>query len=151
MIIPFDYGAVLQGRVVLVTGMGRSGTSILADLIASFENVWYLHEPHIMYFAQAIPVDVFRCVVCEDYLFPMLPGTRRQEYLDYIGEQNPIFLIKTCESIANNDRYAEIFPGCRFINIYRAGPDVVSSTVKKGWYTDEYMKERIVDYVDSAR
>lgn len=140
----------MADRVVLVTGMGRSGTSILGDLLSTFERTWYLHEPHIMYFAQTIPIDVFRCVVCEDYLFQAIPGTRRQERLDYIAKENPIFVIKTCESIVNNARYAEIFPRCRFINIYRAGPDVVSSTVAKGWYTDEYMKERIIDYVETS-
>lgn len=46
--LAIDYASIFRNSFVLVSGVSRSGTSILAKIIGSFKHVIYLHEPTIM-------------------------------------------------------------------------------------------------------
>ena len=41
-----------------------------------------------------------------------------------------------------------MFPNPSFIHLIRNGNDVISSTVKRGWYTDFYLNSEIIDWVE---
>ena len=47
------------------------------------------------------------------------------------------------------EKAKEIFPGVRFLHIMRNGFDVIASSIERGWYTDDYMKSAMIDWVES--
>ncbi len=173
-IIPFDYFSLIQDRVLIITGVGRSGTTILGKLIGSFENTWYFFEPAFMKYVT--DPDMMRAIFVEDYLLPLIQGRNinlnpnddsyyghyrdineikllnwklenRTKAIGYLKETKPLIVIKTNE-IADFLRYKDAFPGTRLFHIVRNGNDVIHSALTKGWYSDKYMMNSFVDYVD---
>jgi hypothetical protein len=188
--IPIDYKSIFKDRVLIITGVGRSGTTILGKLIGSMKPTYYLFEPAIMKYMLSIDFDIetgngqkelisaIRGVLLEDYFLPQIQGrnlnhnkkddsyyghyytgtldamwnsydlSRRKDAIKYIEQENPLFIIKTNEFQPLLNIARRIFRGVKFIHIIRNGNDVIQSTLKKGWYSDEYMENQIVDWVE---
>jgi len=174
--IPCDYRSIFKDRVLFITGVGRSGTTILGKVIGSMKPVYYLFEPAIMKYLAPVEGtdDILRGTLFEDYFLPQVHGRntnfnekdwtyslnhfteaeikvrwnldRRSNAMDFIKEENPLYCIKNPEFQPLLDRLDEIFPGCFTLNIFRNGFDVIGSALERGWYTDEYMAGAIIDY-----
>ena len=75
--LSIDYKAIFKDRVVIITGVGRSGTSILGKLLGSMQPSYYLYEPAIL---KLIPGDdehsgkALRAILFEDYFLPLAQG-----------------------------------------------------------------------------
>lgn len=183
LIIPTDYKSIFKDRVLIITGVARSGTSILGKLIGSMSPVHYLFEPTILKWfgiIDAIDVNTIRATILEDYFLPLIQGrslnfnphddsyiynykTRkeiilamknlntRDKALEYINEIKPLFVIKMPDFQPYMETAKQIFPGLRALNIIRNGNDVVNSMVRRGWYTDEYMRNGITEWVVDSR
>lgn len=160
-------------KVVIITGVGRSGTSLVAKLIGSMENTLLLYEPAITKFMLRIPQmdKITRSVLMEDYFIPIVLGrTRnpkpkdesyegnlwfhnlrwqgnRQAAVEWISLANPTFIIKTLETQPLGGRMAQCFPGCRVVNVIRSGNSVIGSSLSKGWYSDQWLEDSIIDHV----
>lgn len=175
-----------KGRIVMLTGAGRSGTSILGKILGSMQHTYYLYEPAIM---KLMPVlcaasdqgarcaSAFRSILFEDYFSQLVHGrnlnwnaaedsyvghympkqevearwsemTRRGEIVDYIKQTKPLFVVKTPEFQSLYAEFDRSFEHNVIIHIIRNGNDVVNSSVNRGWYTDEYMRQSIVDWVE---
>jgi hypothetical protein len=167
--------------MVIITGVGRSGTSLLAKLIGSMANTILLYEPAITKFMLRIPQmdKITRSVLMEDYFIPELIGrslnyrTQDESYfrnfwlnnedgynsgflsrrhaIGWINAKNPTFIIKTLETQPLIPRMRVCFPGCQVVNIIRNGNSVIGSTLNKGWYTDEWLNGSIIDHVARHR
>ena len=75
MKIPLDYETVLQDRVIIITGAGRSGTTILGKLIGSMDPAFYFFEPTIVKFGYMhCDLDALRAIFVEDYVLPLIQG-----------------------------------------------------------------------------
>jgi len=162
--IPTDYEAMFRDRLLIITGIGRSGTTILGKLIGSMSPVYYLFEPAIFKYHN----EPDRDVLFEDYFLPLVQGrnlnpnkkddswwghyythedikwahknlSSRKDAIAYVREVRPLFVVKS------NDRI-NYPPNATVLHIAREALSVVRSMVKKGWYTDEYMQS-VVDYV----
>ena len=81
--IPTNYEALFRDRLLIITGVGRSGTSILGKLIGSMTPVYYLYEPAICKYmafddshgAECKHMDeAFRAILFEDYFLPLVQG-----------------------------------------------------------------------------
>lgn len=82
--LPFDYESVFQKKILFITGVGRSGTTILGKLIGSFKNTYYLFEPaavRLLLFLQAKRIiDKRLCsllvqsLLFEDYFLQVIHG-----------------------------------------------------------------------------
>lgn len=183
--LPIDVPGRYAGRVVMLTGVGRSGTSILGKLVGSMAPTFYLFEPAIMKLLPALSVldrrgeraygSVLRAVLFEDYILQMVHGRslnfnsrddscvdnymsredieyrwkilrRRGDAIDYFEQSGAKIIIKTPEFMPLLESINVIFDGVKVINITRNGNDVVTSSVSRGWYTDDYMVEKIVDW-----
>ncbi len=161
--IPMDYSAIFKDRLLIITGVGRSGTTILGKLIGSMTPVYYLFEPAIMkYHAMD---DQLLAILFEDYFLPIIQGrnlnpsvhddsfwghyysqaeiryahrklSKREDALKFVADIQPLFVIKSNEI----EQFSE---GAKVLHIVRDGRDVVNSSVAHGWYTDEYMKTAI--------
>lgn len=163
MKIPMDYKAIFKDRLLVITGVGRSGTTILGKLIGSMIPVYYLFEPAIMkYHAMD---DQLLAILLEDYFLPIIQGrnlnpsihddsywghyyslaeiryahrklSKRGDALKFVADIQPLFVIKSNEI----EQFPEV---AKVLHIVRDGRDVVNSSVAHGWYTDKYMETAI--------
>ena len=46
MELPPNYDEIFKNKLVIITGAGRSGTTILGKIVGSFSNTHYCYEPH---------------------------------------------------------------------------------------------------------
>lgn len=119
--------------VFFVTGMGRSGTRLLAELLDEPGSTAVYHEP-----------------VAED--FDALARARHsrsaaREYVESFRKKRIYCRLKgrdpaTYGEVNSNLRYhlpvlAAAFPGCRLLHLVRDGRDVVRSLMARRHYTDE--------------
>ena len=75
MKLSIDYKAIFKDRVVIITGVGRSGTSILGKLLGSMQPSHYLYEPAILKLMPAIAGDnELGAILFEDYFLPLVQG-----------------------------------------------------------------------------
>ena len=165
MNLPIDYKKLLTNRVIIITGAGRSGTTILGKIIGSMEPAYYLFEPSIMKFCR--DTETLRATIFEDYWLLQVQGRNlnlNNEDDSYIGNYGSVtgftirhdaieechfskLVIKLSEYQPKFDSAREVFPGCKFVHIVRNGNDVVDSMCQRGWYTDEYMRTGFLDWV----
>ena len=69
----------------------------------------------------------------------------RSDALEYIKENNPKFILKHTE-FQHLFEYAQThWPGVKYVIVYRNGCDVVSSAVRRGWFTDEWCNNDIIE------
>ena len=174
--IPFVgfYEELFTNSVTIITGCGRSGTSILGKLIGSMNGVEYLFEPTTPKFANVEPV-LCRSLMFEDFVLPALQGRnvnidggtesytgyyetdeslrlkwenkRRIDILPKILNKKPQLVLKLTEMQGMLGHLNTTFPGVRMIHIIRNGIDVIQSMMKPNWYTDSYMQTNSVDWV----
>jgi len=165
--IPTDYESLFRDRLLIITGVGRSGTTILGKLIGSMSPVYYLFEPAIFKYHDEPDLGV----LFEDYFLPLVQGrnlnpnkkddswyghyysekdirwahenlSSRKSALDYVREVRPLFVVKS------NDR-VEFPKHTKVLVIFRETTDVIKSSIAKGWYSDEYM-ESIIELVNEG-
>lgn len=135
---------------IIITGVGRSGTTILGRILESLENTFVLYEPVLPKYLMRYPTldKAFRAILMEDYFMPMvLPGERRKKKVLWLNGNNPRFILKTLESQFLIGRMRQIFPKAIIINAIRNGYDVIGSSVNRGWYTDDYLEHSLIDHV----
>lgn len=83
-VLPCDDPEIFRDRLLVITGVGRSGTSILGKLIASHEDVFYLYEPAafrlLAFLAQqdeprrVVHSQLLRSVLFEDFFLQVIHG-----------------------------------------------------------------------------
>lgn len=160
-----DYQKYLRNRVIIISGVGRSGTTILGKLLGSAKNTHYFFEPAIMKYMYNSKQD-FLGVLFEDYLLPAVQGrnininqrdwsyygnyqtksdlcsrfklNRRSEALEYLEQSEPYFVFKCNEAQYLYETYNNIFEQLRIIHINRNMIEVVSSMMERGWFKDDY-------------
>jgi hypothetical protein len=176
---------LLGGRLVVITGVGRSGTTVLGKLVGSMDPAIYLFEPaafkYLPFLLHADPAqsgayaEMIRSLVTEDYLLPAAQGrslnwnpredsyvghylpeeevrrrwrelSRRSEVLRFLRHRPPMWVVKTTEYQTLFDATRAVFAGARFVQAVRNGGEVVSSALKRGWYSDEYLNRALVDW-----
>ena len=167
MRLTIDYKKLLTDRVIIITGAGRSGTSILGKVVGSMEPAYYLFEPSIMKFCNDL--NTLRATIFEDYWLLQVQGRNRNNNTEddsYYNNYNASssltnrndaieecyfskLVIKLTEYQPMFGRMRHVFPGCKFVHIIRDGNDVVDSMCRRGWYTDDYMKTGFLDWVDN--
>ena len=81
---PTEYLGVLENNIVIVTGVGKSGTTIAALLMCSCSPTYHIYEPVLL---KAIPPDldiginfVTRVALLYDYIIPIARGMRICDY-----------------------------------------------------------------------
>lgn len=165
---------LFKNRLVIITGVGRSGTTILGKVIGSMQPCFYLFEPALLKYLSSFPYsEVFTKILFEDYFLPLIHGRgnlnvnewsymgnyepvqkindrqkrlqRRSDAIYYVKLNNPLWVIKSNE-FQHLMSFARVhFHNPRYIHIIRNGYDVVRSAVSRGWYTDDYCNNDIVE------
>ncbi|MEF8847729.1 MAG: sulfotransferase [Candidatus Thermoplasmatota archaeon] len=70
---------------------------------------------------------------------------RRRDVLDYLERNDILFVIKIPNLQPCMKTLKKMFPKIKFIHMVRNGNDVISSSMKRGFYTREYLNNRNVD------
>jgi len=169
-----NYKELFKDRVIIITGAGRSGTTIAGKIIGSMSPAYYLFEPAIMKLMwpeSDNSAEAFRATLFEDYFSPVIQGRgnsneaddsfqgnylenvvlwqknmrRRNDVMELIAEERPYFIIKNPEFQPNIERARMVFPGCKFVHLVRNGIDVVQSSMGRGWYTDDYCNNGMIE------
>lgn len=102
-LIPTDYEAVFRDRTLIITGVGRSGTSVLGKLVGSLAGAFYLYEPAAMklvpFLAHVDPTNaaaygqLARALFFEDHFLQLVHGrtlnfnTRDESYVGNYMEE----------------------------------------------------------------
>jgi len=160
-----NYKKLFTNNVLYITGVGRSGTTILGQIIASMRPVYYLFEPSILRPPLNNDYETLRRNLFEDYFLNEICGRvnpspmdwtywknhmvlselkRRQslygrsDAINHIKQEKPLFVIKNPEAQHQMNELNDIFPGIRFIHILRNGLDVIGSSLQRGWFVDDY-------------
>jgi hypothetical protein len=165
---------LFKDKTVIITGVGRSGTTILGKIIGSMDPVFYLFEPALTKYIASFPYsDIFCKILFEDYFLGLVHGRgnmnphdwsyagnheeldsiryrrarlrRRSDALEWIQKNQPLWVIKNPEFTHLMEYAHTHFPGIRYLHILRNGLDVVRSSMERGWYTDKYCNEDIVE------
>lgn len=178
-VIPFGqfYYKIFKDHFLVITGAGRSGTSVLGRLIGSMDRVCYLFEPTApKYLFQP---ELIRAVMFEDHYLPMLQGRnlnmdrtteswsgytidenlvkkrwknqRRVKVLDLLFKKPHLFAVKLTEWQGMYGQMKDEFPGCKYIHIVRNGNHVIQSAMRPQWYSDFYCHYSIVDWVEQRQ
>jgi len=165
---------IFKDKTVIITGIGRSGTSLVGQVIGSMRPVFYLFEPAITKYLTSFPYsEIFTKILFEDYFLPLIHGRgnmndldlsyvgnyepiadirarqinlqRRSDAIEYIEKVKPFWVIKHTEFHYLYEFAHAHFPGVRYINVFRNGLNVVSSAIGRGWFTDQFCNEDIVE------
>lgn len=117
---------------LFVVGCGRSGTTILGNLIGIHPAVTYLNEPYHLWAAVSPRLDVTNLHVrVEPQLCWTDPATddERKRFLRVFGPlgRERRLVEKTPHNIYRVDWIRSILPEARFVNIRRSGVEVVRS------------------------
>jgi hypothetical protein len=163
---------LFKNKTVIITGVGRSGTTILGKLVGSMAPSFNLFEPALMKYISSFPYsDIFTKILFEDYFLPLIHGRgnqnvtdwsymgnyepigdvfdrqhnlkRRSDALDYIKEKDPTWIIKTNEFSHLMSFANAHFPGVRYIHIIRNGHDVIRSSL------DDYNGVKVPHFIGS--
>jgi hypothetical protein len=133
-----------------------------------------LFEPAIMKFMASFPYsDVFTRILFEDYFLNLVHGRgnmnskdwscmtnyesytainkrqkalrRRSDAIKYIKDINPWWVLKTLEFGHLMELAHTHFKGVHYIHIIRDGRQVIRSSMERGWYTDDFCNNDIVE------
>jgi hypothetical protein len=171
--------------MVIISGLSRSGTSILSKIVGSFKDVLTLHEPLILRYLPTLAQNnlmnfklsshLLKGVLFEDYYLQILQGRRvnfrpsdnsyfgnyerltdvkrrwvryrrRSDVLKDLNDGKYTFALKISELQSLYPVLERIFKGVKFIEIVRNGQEVISSSLKRGWYTDDYLNARMNEW-----
>lgn len=187
LVLSPDYEKIFKNRLVLITGVSRSGTSTLGKIVGSMKNVIYLFEPFIMLLLPILAKDGFmdfkivsqllKGILFEDYYLHSIHGRnlnfkksdisfienyqpldkvkerwlkyeRRKDVLEDVYNGKFIFVLKVTNQIQPLlSTLEKMFEGIKIIHIIRNGNEVISSSLRRGWYSDEYLNHHIIQWM----
>ena len=165
---------LLKDKLIVITGFGRSGTTILGKVMGSMDNAVYSFESAIM---KTLPeffhYDVPAKLLMETHFLPEIQGRGNQNrcddsytlnYMDgalidkncnflrrrkdaekFLADNDYKFIVKNTMLQYQMGQMGLFFPGVRFVHIIRNGLDAIYSAIQRGWYTDDYCNSNAVE------
>lgn len=76
-----DYQKYLKGRVLIISGVGRSGTTIIGKILGSCKNTHYFFEPAIMKYFTVLFNNEFLSNTFKEQLKELFLGTLFEDYI----------------------------------------------------------------------
>lgn len=122
---------------IFIIGSPRSGTTFLGEILDAIPNISYYYEPPIVkYYARLVYEDLVSFNQAKRFYTWIY-----RSLLKLAPREGGIKLVdKTPRNIFIVEVLREIFPGAKFIHIYRDGRDVACSLLNKPWHLAESKK-----------
>ena len=165
---------ILKNKLIVISGFGRSGTTILGKVLGSMQPSVYCFEPPIMKYLSEfgltnVPAKILfethflqeiqgrgnmnsnDWSYCENYRDPKIIQfnrdrlKRREDAIKLLSEGDYKFILKGTELQHHFELMHGLFPGVRFVHIIRNGFASVNSAISRGWYTDDYCNSDAVE------
>jgi hypothetical protein len=136
------YLNVFKDRTILITGVARSGTTILGNLLQTLKPTFYLYEPDILrppfFNLTERAAERFRRIILEDYFLGPVKNIKMEsdakwKLRERITIDRPYFIIKQPNAQPYIEYYKKLFPGLKILHILRNGIDVVRSMIGLDW------------------
>jgi hypothetical protein len=148
-------GEVKADRPIYITGLGRSGTTILGKILSLHEDIGFLNEPKLMWAIAEARTDICGDYYAADGRFMLnaddvLPETQRtinrilSRYARMVGAKRA--LDKYPEFIFRIDYLKQISPDAKIIFIARNGYDTVDSVARWSQTRGIQVRERTDDW-----
>ena len=149
---------------VFILGCGRSGTTILGNLLAQHPSVTYLHEPRALWTSAYPETDIWteravarhgKLVFTESDVNPRKTRALRKLFaLEVRKSRRPILVEKLPINNFRLPFIREMFPDCRFIHIWRNGLEVARSieamSIQGRWFRpDQYRWNMLAEHAQS--
>ena len=117
IVFPSDFLEVLENNVVVVTGVGKSGTTVAALLLCSMKPTYHIYEPALL---KIIPphcdhniYPIVSSTLLYDYILPIARGVRICDYEFQII--NSEWQWGTCQSTRSQRRGHPAFDGTNML------------------------------------
>jgi len=165
---------ILKNRLIVITGFGRSGTTILGKVLGSMQPSVFCFEPPIMkYLSEFGLTNVPAKILFETHFLQEFQGRgnmflrddsysgnyrdlrlicqlgfkleHRSDAIKLLNQMGHTFILKGTELQHHFELMHELFPGVRFVHIIRNGFMAVNSAISRGWYTDDYCNSDAVE------
>jgi Sulfotransferase family len=149
---------------VFILGCGRSGTTILGNLLAQLSSVTYLHEARDLWTSAYPETDVWtehavarhgKLVFTESDENPRKTRALKKLFaLELRKSRRPILVEKLPINNFRLPFIRRMFPDCRFIHIWRNGLEVARSiesmSIQGRWFRpDQYRWNLLAEYAQS--
>jgi len=149
---------------VFILGCGRSGTTVLGDLLAQHPSVTYLHERRDLWTSAYPETDIWtahavarhgKLVFTESDENPRKTRALRKLFaLELRRSRRPILVEKLPINNFRLPFIRRMFPDCRFIHIWRNGLEVARSieamSIQGRWFRpDQYRWNLLAEYAQS--
>jgi hypothetical protein len=149
---------------VFILGCGRSGTTILGNLLAQHPSVTYLHEARDLWTSAYPETDVWtehavarhgKLVFTESDENPRKTRALKKLFaLELRKSRRPILVEKLPINNFRLPFIRKMFPDCRFIHIWRNGLEVARSieamSIQGRWFRpDQYRWNMLAEYAQS--
>lgn len=167
------YDEIFSTGIIYITGVGRSGTSIVAKILSSMKPSYYLFEPALLRYRLNDDPEIIKSILFEDYFLSQITGRginhkkkdlsyyknsfTQQEYdrlgnintrddaIELIKEEKPKWIIKNPEAAPLIPYLRKIFKKITIIAIVRDCFETIQSAVKLGWFTADYCNSRMIE------
>ena len=189
MELPTDYDGIFKNNMIIVTGVARSGTTIIGKIAGSLSNAHYLFEPSTTFLFPTLVKnghinekeggELLKAILFEDFYLQMIQGRylnfnegehsfvgnyvdpemvkkrniklkRKMDVLEYLKNENCTYVYKNPNLQLNLETVKKIFPGVKFIHVIRNGKDVISSSIRRDFYSEKFLNERNVEWVNKV-
>jgi len=181
MDLPADYDSFFNNRLVFITGVARSGTTIVGKILGSFSNTYYCYEPSSVrvippliqkkYLEKKLGTTLFKGILFEDLFLQIIHGRyvnfnkkddsyignyvtednvklrwekykRRIDIVKDLELKNCLFVTKIPDIQPSLDVIKNMFDYVKFIHIIRDGNNVISSSIRKDFYSEDFLNNR---------
>jgi len=180
-----DYDKLFAKNIVAITGVARSGTTLLGKIIGSFSDTYYLFEPPTFrlipplikegYLKEKQGDQILKAILFEELYLQIIHGRyinfnekddsyignynepekikerwsnfrRRKDVIEYLEKNNYLFALKIPNIQPSLNTIKKIFPNIKLIHLIRDGNDNISSSIRRDFYTTDYLNKRDIDW-----
>lgn len=180
-----DYNEIFANGLVVITGVARSGTTLLGKIIGSLSNTHYLFEPSTFrlippliqecYLKERQGGEILKAILFEELYLQTIHGRyvnfnekddsyighyidsekiklrwkkykRRKDVIEDLEKNNYLFVLKIPNIQPSLNTLKNLFHDMKLIHCIRDGNDVVSSSIRRDFYTQDHLSKRNIDW-----
>ena len=180
-----DYNKLLANNIIAITGVARSGTTLIGKVIGSLTDTFYLFEPPTFrlippliqegYLKEKQGIQVLKAILFEELYLQIIHGRyinfnkkddsyighyidpekikerwnnfkRRKDVIEELEKKSFLFVLKIPNIQPSLETIKKIFPNIKLIHLIRDGNDNISSSIRRDFYTIEYLNKRDIDW-----